>query len=58
MTYNEALTEAIRLKKFFPFRLVGIVKHPTGEYDVAIGRTMAKFNNLMRKGCAVWLATK
>lgn len=58
MTYDEALAGAIRLKKFFPFRLVGITKYPNGNYEVVTGKTMAKFNNLMRKGCAVWLPTK
>lgn len=58
MTRDEALAEAIRLKKFFPFRIVGVVRYPNGKHEVVTGKTMAKFNNLMRKGCAVWLPTK
>ena len=53
MTRDEALAEAIRLKKFFPFRIVGVVRYPNGKHEVISGKRISRFFRLSREGCEV-----
>ena len=54
MTRDEAINEAGRIHAYFPFRLIAIARGPGSDnWEVIAGRTMARFNNLARKGYTV-----
>ena len=55
MDRDKATTEAMRLKAYFPYRVVGIIEQSPGEWEAQARLTMAAFNNAARKGKPVFI---
>lgn len=51
---QDAYDSAIRLKQYYPFRIVGIVDMH-GKWGYLSGKTMAKFNTLAKQGFKVYI---
>ncbi len=54
MNKEQAHKEALRVKSYFPFRIVGIYQE-NSVWCVLTGVTKAKFNNLAKKGLEVYI---
>lgn len=53
---NEQTQEAMRMKQYFPFRIVfGVIDRDTKEFSVYAKPTMHTANKLAREGHSVWV---
>jgi len=51
---QDAYNQAVRLKAYYPFRIVGIVDMQ-GKWGYLSGKTKHKFNALAKQGCHVYI---
>jgi len=59
MTFEQAQTQAIRTKEYFPFRIVWIKEVSNGtDYEVHAKTTKHGLNKAMREGYKVWVVGK
>jgi hypothetical protein len=59
MTFEQAQSQAIRTKDYFPFRIVWIKEVDNGaDYEVYAKTTKHGLNKAMREGCKVWVVGK
>ncbi len=55
---DEAIKEASNFLEYFPFRYAAIVELKSGHWGWVSGKTMARMNNLVKKGYSVYMVKK
>ena len=55
MNKEHAISEAQRMKAYFPFRIVGVIEVSEGEWEAEARKTMAVFNKAVRERRQVFI---
>ena len=55
MNKEHAISEAQRMKAYFPFRSVGVIEVSEGEWEAEARKTMAVFNKAVRERRQVFI---